>query len=181
MREVRVSRAPHRWSLLKSLLAVIAVCALAVMLAGCGTGASTSSKSDPTPTDIPATTGTARLNGCTEQQIPATAKKADVIAQGGGETAQTSGQPVRMHIGQTLQVQLPATFRWRLAVEDTASVLQQPTGNGWLDTSLNACVWQFAAAKVGHALLAFGGRPVCSPSSECPNFALEQSFSVTVA
>jgi hypothetical protein len=180
MRQARTYRAPHRWRLLKSLVAAIAMCAVAVMLAGCGTGTSTSTQSFPTATTIPATPGTTQLNGCAAQQSPTAAKKADVIAQGGGETAHTSGQPVTLHTGQTLQVRLSAAFHWRLAVEDIASVLQQPTGNGWLDTSLKACVWQFTAAKVGHASLVFGGGQVCSSSSKCPNIVLEQSFSITV-
>lgn len=172
-------RISSRCGLLFSLLIGSVMLALAVVLAACG-AAGTSVQSFPTATDTPASPGTAVLNGCTAQHAPATAKTADVVAQGGGETLQTSGQTVTLHKGQTLQVQLPATYRWRAAVTDAGAVLKQPSGNGWFDGSLKACVWQFTAIKSGSASLSFGGGPVCSSSSMCPQYAIEQSISITV-
>lgn len=178
MHQSPIHRMSSRRGPLCPLLVGALLLALAAALAACGT--SSSAQSFPTATDIPATPGTAQLNGCAAQQAPAAAKTADVVAQGGGETTQTSGQPVTLHAGQTLQVRLPATYRWGLAVTDANAILTQPAGNGWFDEGLKACVWQFTAGKAGSASLSFGGGQVCSSSSKCPNLVIEQSFSITV-
>lgn len=159
--------------------AVGLVFALTVLLAACGT--STIAQSFPTATDIPATPGTAQLNGCPEQAAPATARTADVVAHGSGVTSQTDAQPIAVKVGQTLEIDLPATYRWALVLTDEKSTLTAPTANGWFDAGGKGCVWQFTATKAGSATLTFGGGQVCSSASKCPDLTAEQSFSVTIS
>jgi len=159
-------------------LLAASLCLALMLLAACG--ASSSAQGFPTPTDIPATPGTAQLNGCPEQTAPASPKTADVVVQGNGVGVQSEARKVSVNVGQTLEVDLPATFRWALVPSDGKSVLTAPAVNGWFDAGGKGCVWQFTAAKAGSATLTFGGGQVCPSASTCPDAVTEQSFDVTV-
>lgn len=176
--------------------AVIAVALVCLLVAACG-GASTgvgggTPHATPTlPSRTPTQPATA-LNGCAWQTPPVGLPAADVVARPrGGENT----PPVSLHVGQTLQIRLPATYRWSLPAQDVGRVLAPQPGNDWLDanasasatatttatTTANACVWQFSASAVGHATLNFTGSPVCPPGSPCPAYAVVITQDVTVA
>src|SRR5262249_25120575 len=154
---------------------------LGALLAGCGVTAPAPSGALAATTATPMHSASATLNGCPAQHTPAGAKTADVVvATGGGETSQTSRQTVHLTPGQTLEIRLLATFRWVLAPGSWSSILSAPTGNGWFDNSLKACVWQFTATQSGEAALSYGGGPICTTAGKCPNVMVDRSYTVDV-
>lgn len=173
------SRVASRHGLRATVLAGGLSLALMALLAACG--ATSSTQTFPTATDIPATPGTAQLNGCPAQQAPATAKTADVVIQGNAAPTQADPQPVTAKSGQTVEIDLPATYRWALVQDGDSTLLTAPDTNGWFDTSGKGCIWQFTATKAGSSTLTFAGAQVCSSASKCPNLTTNQSFAVTVS
>lgn len=164
--------------------ALVLVLALAIAVVACGTSSATGSgqgapNASATP-GTPGTPGTAALDACPTAQAPANPRPADVVVQLGGGAAQPPGRTVALRVGQTLQVELPATNRWRMAAADSGSILTQPPNNGWYDAHLKACVWQFTAVKAGSTSLSYSGMAICAPGSKCPAYVIAQSFGVTV-
>lgn len=170
------------WSLSGMLaLALALMLALMLALAACGvSGSAQGSSTAATATPTPAMPGTSLLNGCPMQQAPSDAHTADVVVQGVGGMTQSSGRPVTLKVGQTLHVELAATNRWRLSVADAGSALTQPAGNGWYDAQHKICVWQFTAVKAGSATLEFTGSAVCAAGHPCPQYVIEQTYSVSI-
>src|SRR5262245_34620059 len=77
--------------------------------------------------------------------------------RGSAEIAARSCQVVRMKLGQTLEIRLAASLRWRLAQGEWSAIMSAPPENGWWDTVLQVCVWQFTATKAGAGTLTCAG------------------------
>ena len=150
------------------LLALVAACAPA------GAGGTAAN-----PTATPPVPGSAALNGCPTQQPPAGigTQPADVIVtQGSG----VNTPPVTVKNGQTLEIRLPATFRWALHIQDADKILGTTDATGWYDATLKACRWRFTALGTGTATLQYTGTMVCAPAQPCPALAIAQDYTVTV-
>jgi hypothetical protein len=158
------------------------------LLAGCGAvsspsssngGASNSGALAASSTATAGASGSSTLNGCVTVQAPAAASSAaDVtVRQVGSET----GKPVALKKGQTLEILLPAAYRWRLGTSNLGATLTEVGSGGWYDAATKSCAWRFTGANTGTIPLDFGGSPVCAPGTKCPAIELEVSYTVTVA
>lgn len=151
-------------------LALVTACAPA---GGGGTAANS------TPTATPLVPGSPGLNGCPTQHPPAGrgTQPADVtVTQGSG----VNTPPVTIKNGQTLEVRLPATFRWGLNIQDTDKILKTTDATGWYDATLKACRWRFTALSTGTATLQYVGTMVCAPAQPCPALAIAQDYTIDV-
>jgi hypothetical protein len=82
--------------------------------------------------------------------------------------------------GQTLEVRLPATIRWKLTVQGDQTILTADNPNGWYDVGSKQCIWRFTAVAQGQVTLAYSGGLVCQPYTACPTLAMAQNYAVTV-
>jgi hypothetical protein len=154
--------------LLVILESLLAACG---MSAGPGAPQKTASVTNTTPNTS--------INGCPIKQPPSNtaAHPADVVV----------GPPSSMHEqvtvqqGRTLEIRLRPQFRWSLSTQDRAHSLTSAQPNGWYDASLQVCVWRFTAVASGTADLTYTGTAVCQGGAPCPQFAINEDFTVTVA
>lgn len=174
----RNDQAPRRQGTVHQIIAGSLSLVLLALLTACGASTSGSAQSFPTATNIPTTPGTATLNGCPEQQQPITATIPEVVVH--STTVQGLTQTVAAKVGQTIEIELPATFRWALISQDAESILTAPATNGWFEATQGDCIWQFTATKAGSATLKFAGGQVCSSASKCSDIATEKAFTVAV-
>lgn len=107
-------------------------------------------------------------------------------AAGGGEaapalvlTAKDANQESKVHVGDVIQVRLPATQRWTVE-KDGASTLELTQPVGYWDARASACVWNFRGATVGTTTVRFVGMAICEPGQVCPAYAVVEEFPVTV-
>jgi hypothetical protein len=156
--------------------------ALGWAITGCGAVSSPPSTNNgaaaASPTATARVPGSSTLNGCVTQPPPAAATTpADVTVK----LAVAETRPsVTVQKGQTLDILLPAVYRWRLSAGNLGTTLRAVGSGGWYDTASESCVWRFTAANVGTIPLDFGGSPVCAPDTKCPALALAVSYIVIV-
>lgn len=158
-----------------------ALALLALLVAGCGT---TTVSLGSSPTATATATPTRHLGGgLTVRPCPGpfgsamTASDNVVIL-----TGTTPNRTASAHVGQTVEIQLPARNLWRYDASRSAMAplsLNQPAGVE--DGQLDLCVWNFTARSTGTATLSFIGSPLCEPNMACPAIILAMSFTVNVA
>ncbi|HEV2237953.1 MAG TPA: hypothetical protein VGR57_14935 [Ktedonobacterales bacterium] len=158
----------------RALLAVLCLACLA-LLAACGSGVSPVG-SAPTRTPTPGGTSV----GCPSQLIPVDPLPAPDVVLTQQSDPGSNVKTVRVSVGQSIEIRLPAAFAWRLAHAPDA-VLTMASPAGWYNANLRACVWRFAAASAGMVHLDFAGAIVCDPGKICPALAAAAQYQITVA
>ncbi len=149
---------------------VLAVPAVAVVLAACGssgvppTGSPTTSPSTSSSTSGPTTTGPA-VPPCGVVLSP------DVVV-----TAQPEPCTVSTHIGATIHIVLDPGFRWDTPTSDSSIVEVvnvERQSSGRLDADLRA-------TGVGQATVSATGSVLCPPGEPCPALVRLWALYVTV-
>jgi hypothetical protein len=92
-----------------------------------------------------------------------------------------NGKPVALKKGQTLEILLPATYKWHLGTSNLGGTLTDVTPEGWYNTASQSRAWRFTGANTGTVPLNFGATPVRDPGKMCPALAFDVSYSVTVS
>lgn len=94
-------------------------------------------------------------------------------------TIKDASHESRAHVGEVIQVRLPATQRWTLGKGGEGGLmLLQPAG--YWDERLSTCVWNFKADKAGATTVRFVGTAICEPEQMCPAYAVDEEFSIAV-
>jgi hypothetical protein len=150
--------------------------AMCLLLAACATTSTGAGSGTPSPTG-PHPTITITTSSCPMRQPPPSATPADITIGANGGQASSS---ITMQVGQTLQIQLSASYKWTAATTGPAGVLTAHPDNGWHDTANGTCVWQFTAAAKGQVTLSFTGRPICAAGVACPQIILLQQYTIAV-
>ena len=96
-------------------------------------------------------------------------------------TPSISGRSVTAHVGDTVQVRLPATSRWSFQTTQSATALTMIAPSGMYAQALNACIWTFQARTSGAETLRYGGSPICKPGQACAAYRIAMDFSVNIA
>lgn len=94
-------------------------------------------------------------------------------------TIKDAGHESKAHVGDVIQVRLPATQRWAMD-KGGAGILEMLQPAGYWDVTASACIWNFRAAKVGATTVSFVGTALCEPKEPCPAYAVYEGFQVTV-
>jgi hypothetical protein len=186
----RTTRIPHlRGS--ATTMRGIGLLALALLLAGCGATTLTA-RSTSTPTQTTSATPESAANATATAQ--ATRSPASVTnctsssphADSVGHptyilTATAQSRTVMAHVGDTVQVRLPATSRWSLQAAQSATVLASIAPSGMYAPALNACIWTFQARSTGAETLRYAGAPICKPGQPCAAYRIAMNFSINVS
>lgn len=150
---------------------LLVVCIGAV--AGCGVTGGANGGGNAPGTATPNTKAVAK--GC----VDGAGGTVDVGAPALVLTLQDARHESTVHVGDVLQVRLPATQRWSMARGGTGTLATlQPAG--YWDVKASACVWNFKAARAGATTLGFVGTALCEPGRPCPAYAIAEDFPVTV-
>ncbi len=80
--------------------------------------------------------------------------------------------------GELIQVRLSATNRWSFHGTGTLAGLLQPAGIE--DQQHHICIWNFRPQTVTSLTLTFIGTSLCVGKGACPQFRLNETFSVQV-
>ncbi len=142
-------------------------------LAGCGAGSGVNGGGGVSSTATP--TMKAAVKGCPI----GTGGAVDVGTPTLVLTITDANHESKAHVGDVIQVRLPATQRWTLDKEG-AGILEMLQPAGYWDASASACIWNFRAAKVGATTVSFVGMALCEPKVPCPQYAIYEQFLVTV-
>lgn len=181
--------------------------ALALMLTGCGVtttslggaspggqgGTTTPVTAGRTPSGTATTSSAAHGGTPSAQPDPAGTQtaKAGAPCPGGMGSISGAGTPAvvlnqagidvsaRAHVGDLVQVRLPASLRWSYAGSAPAGTLLQPAG--YEDLAAKACVWNFRPVSAGTLSLRFSGSGICDAKTKCPQFQLAAFYTVVVS
>lgn len=82
------------------------------------------------------------------------------------------------HVGDLIQVQVPATQHWTQIDASPNLALQQPAGVQ--DSAKNVCMWTYRAISAGDATVNLTGGALCEPAQPCPAYAVVADFSITI-
>jgi hypothetical protein len=167
------------YRVIRSVGSILCCLFFLALVTACAPAGGGGTASNPTTTATPPAPGSAALNGCPTQNPPTGVgtQPADVIVtQGGG----TNSPPVMLKKGQTLEVRLPATYRWKMTIQDTGKILATTDATGWYDATLKACRWRFTALGPGTATLQYVGTLVCASGKPCPALAIAQDYTIQV-
>ena len=157
--------------------AVVGISLAALLLAGCSAniGARQGPPDRPTRSaSPPPIAGGTSVRPCpgpfaTVTDIPT----ADLVV-----TNNANSKTGTISVGQIVEVRLPTTQHWAFtSVTDGA---QQVPPVGAEVNSLGACVWSFRATQPGSMTISFVGTALCDPGVPCAQYALLQTFTVTV-
>lgn len=149
----------------------VAAILLLTLLAGGLVGCGLATGSDMT---VPTAT-TSVANGCpmgSDSGVGVTAPTYILMEKDVGHVSEA-------HVGDVVQVRLPAAQRWKL-MNDGAGTLDLLQPAGYWDVKASACVWNFRAAKVGATVVSFGGMAICEPGQLCPQYVVDEEFRITV-
>lgn len=175
----------------RSLLAGgAALILLALLLAGCG--ASTTRASAGVGASASATAAARATSTATRRPGPSGGLSArpcpgpfgSAPSAGNGVVVLTPSSPAltaHAQIGQTVEVQLPASVHWRYDATASAPnglALIQPAGME--DGQLDLCIWSFQAQSTGTATLTFTGTMLCDPVLACSNNVQTLAFTVKI-
>jgi hypothetical protein len=93
--------------------------------------------------------------------------------------AQDADRAITAHVNDTIEVDLPAGFRWSL-VPYTSTALQLLTPAGYDDPSTTMCVWRFTAMQTGRVAIVFDRQPICVKGSVCSPLIIGYPFGLTI-
>ncbi len=82
-----------------------------------------------------------------------------------------------VHVGQTIEVDLSATYRWRL-MTNVSSLVQVQNPAGAFDAARQLCVWRFTVAQAGDGMLPFERRLICEPGKLCSDLIIYYQFAI---
>lgn len=171
------------------ILAVTAACALAAMmlLGACGVtttqgiggsepqATATVTRAPATPTVAPTGTLAPGSVGCAAPKPGVTIPPASVTLP-----PRQATDTVVVRVGQTVGVDLPATFRWVLQRADPTHALTPLGAQGVLNQANKTCDWRFLAANAGRVTLSFTGVFQCPPRMMCPALAIDYTYTLDV-
>lgn len=168
---------------------LLGVLMLALLLTGCGatsvtTGASSASAQTTSTTPVATTSTTTQSPAPVTDSTSCSSSNqqaADVGQPTTIVTPATPGRAVTAHVGDTVQVRLPATSRWSLQAVSSLAVLSAIAPTNMYSPSLNTCVWTFQAKATGTETLRYGGAPICKPGQLCPAYRIAMDFTVKVS
>lgn len=158
----------------RTLISLAAMLILLIGLAGCG---ATTSATQPGSSGT-GSTPSATLNGCPTQHIPVDVRPGSnqVVVTNVGAQDQT----VTVAVGATLAIQLPANWHWGAHLTDSNGILGELQPEGFYNSQLKVCIWNYAAKTAGTATITFAGTPVCAAGQVCSAIAKAQTYEVTV-
>lgn len=172
LRDKRSTRQCQR----RVLVGVVLACASCMLLAGCGAsaGAANGSHGAATATATQGRPGVGKLTvrGCPGPFGTSTDAGSPRLVL----TNQTKSGDA--HVGDLVQVQVPATYRWSQVDASSNLALQQPAGVQ--DSAKNVCVWTYRALSAGAATVQLTGGALCEPTQPCPAYAVVADFSISV-
>lgn len=165
---------PSRSGRMHSVSPVVCVLLVVVCIGGlAGCGASSGANGGVSSTATPTTkTG---VKGCPG----GTGGAVDVGTPTLVLTIKDADHESKAHVGDVIQVRLPATQRWAME-KGGAGILEMLQPAGYWDVTASACIWNFRAAKVGATTVSFVGTALCDPKEPCPKYAIYEGFQVTV-
>ncbi len=148
----------------------------ALLLAACGRTVNAGNGDAGASATATATAVASTLNGCPGKQASSSPLPAASTV-----VTQVSGNPTRvtLNIDQTVEVRLPANFRWGGGPNDPNHILSATADEGWFDATLHTCIWRYTATKAGSAALTFSGTFLCEASKPCPAIATVAEYDVT--
>lgn len=161
---------------------------LALVVAGCGaTTARPGAASQPTPTATAQPTHPGQGLGvrpCPGQWASAadTATGAVILTDKTPIASTPTLPPTRAasaHVGDRIQVRLPASVHWGL--RNTTGGVTPLDPQGGEDAQLGVCFWNFTATAAGDATISFAGTPICDANGPCPQWARAETFTIHVA
>ncbi len=114
-------------------------------------------------------------NGCpSSATVPTWPNAANIVIH-----AQDADRAIPAHVNDTIEVDLPAGFRWSL-VPYSSPALQLLSPAGYDDPSTAMCVWRFTATQAGQAALVFDRQPFCVKGSVCSPIIIGYPFGLTI-
>ena len=149
---------------------------LALLLAGCGAGVSTSQ--------------TGASSGSTSKAGPGgavmTIRPCLGVYNGGFNPAVTltnfsSSVSGNAHIGDTIELRLDSHHNWNLTSIKPVGALNVKSITGAFDSTDGTCVWELHASASGDAVITFTGLALCDPTQTCPQFAIAQTFKLHIS
>lgn len=94
--------------------------------------------------------------------------------------SQQHASTVAVKVGQTVGVDLAATYHWTANLSDPDHALTPIDPQGKLDMTSHTCDWRFMATSPGKVTLSFIGITQCEPPRMCPALALDLSYTLAV-
>jgi hypothetical protein len=150
-----------------------AICLLGILaLSGCGATAGSASKSSPSKTPIVMKPVGASLNPCPGSGGPLSKMPTHVL------TVKDSHKTTQVHVGDVVEVQLPANMHWTVQVGMINSLLKPLQPQGGVDGTTNTCRWLYTISSSGSARMTFIGTPLCESAKPCPTIAEDEEFTV---
>lgn len=155
-------------------MAALVVLAALTALAGCGASTGTANGAPGSATSTPGKPGVGKL---TVRGCPGPLGNAD-DAGTPALVLTNQAKSGEAHVGDLIQVQVPATQRWNEVKASSNLALQQPAGVQ--DGTKNVCVWTYRALSAGSATVNLTGGALCEPNQACPAYAVLADFSISI-
>lgn len=92
-------------------------------------------------------------------------------------SAQDANSVTTVRVGQTIEVDLDATYRWKYGTPQPAA-LQPQTPAGYYDAARHLCVWRFTVQQAGDTFLPFERRLICEPGKLCTDLVIYYRFAI---
>ena len=152
----------------------------ALALAGCGattTGAGVGGGGTPhsgSPSSGGPITGTA-VRPCVGN-IAAHSKTPTIVL-----TVKNSHQTTRAHVGDVIEIDLPAKMHWNTPDVSANKTLTPLQPQGAMDDQAQTCRWVYQASAAGTATLSYVGVMICESGAACPAVAEDEAFTIRVA
>jgi|GEM_PF-2624115 len=84
------------------------------------------------------------------------------------------------HIGDTIQVLLPAGYRWA-ALSNAEQPLHLESPMGYYDSAAKICGWHYSVVSAGATILQFTRQPICQAGKACSPLVITYRFVVNIA
>lgn len=145
-------------------IGVVAVGALLIALLpgvlGGGQKGSATATNDPTKTGCPGTASNVSWPKSAQETITQDNANASTTAK----------------VGDTIEFDLPAGFRWSLSASDSAVNVLDPSGS--YRSNGNVCVWRVTVQTAGATTVGFTRQPLCKQGEICSPIIINYQFAI---
>lgn len=193
-RFVSWSHSPHSGGVRRVLLALIGAACLvgALALAGCGVTATTgvgggpangsSGAPNPGGPRIPGTGATGgAINGTTVRPCMGNSSAAPEKTPNIVLTVKNSHQTTQAHVGDVIEIQLPAKMTWNAPSVQQNGTLTPLQPQGGMDEQSQTCRWVYQAQAKGSLTLTYIGVFRCESGVACPAIAEDEEFTIQIS
>ena len=96
-------------------------------------------------------------------------------------TVKNSHQTTQAHIGDVIEIDLPAKMHWNTPDVSANKTLTPLQPQGAMDDQAQTCRWVYQASAAGTATLSYVGVMICESGVACPAVAEDEAFTIRVA